>query len=86
MTPLHLAALHGHTNVVKYLLEMGADALAKDQKVCAQLKASLLAYLVCLQPLRQYWTGRTYAYENDHFELHKFLHNLEEVCGRMSQR
>ena len=65
---------------------MGADALAKDQKVCAQLKASLLAYLVCLQPLRQYWTGRTYAYENDHFELHKFLHNLEEVCGRMSQR
>jgi len=30
LSPLHLAALHGHLHVVQYLCEQGADKEARD--------------------------------------------------------
>ena len=38
MTPLHCAAPHGHVDIVRYLVEQGADLNIKDEmtEVCEQ--------------------------------------------------
>lgn len=34
-TPLHYAAIHGHRQIVRLLLERGADINATDSRFCA---------------------------------------------------
>lgn len=54
-TPLHLACLEGHTEVVRLLLEMGADVEARNSSLWTPLDcASARGHVLCVSQLLDY--------------------------------
>ena len=54
-TPLHLACLQGHTDVVRVLLEAGADVDARNSSLWTPLDcASAKGHVLCVNELLDY--------------------------------
>ncbi|MHC4713615.1 MAG: ankyrin repeat domain-containing protein [Planctomycetota bacterium] len=87
-TPLHQAASGGHTEVVKFLLEKGADPTARDKwNITPTERAALkghheLAALLMAAPLPENATGEKPLYSKERERRREMNELLDEASGR----